>query len=100
MLLLARENQLSHPRLGLVIGKKSAKLAVQRNRLKRIIRESFRHAQDALAGWDIVVVARKGLADPDNAELFQQFEKLWKRIARTKPAKTANETGVTDAAHS
>lgn len=86
VLLLARENQLEHPRLGLVIGKKSAKLAVERNRLKRIIRESFRHRQEKLSGWDIVVVARKGLADMDNPELFEQFGKLFKRIARTTVA--------------
>ncbi|WP_223351813.1 ribonuclease P protein component, partial [Escherichia coli] len=54
VLLLARENGLDHPRLGLVIGKKNVKLAVQRNRLKRLIRESFRHNQETLAGWDIV----------------------------------------------
>ena len=96
VLLLAHENQLEHPRLGLVIGKKSVKLAVERNRLKRVIRESFRHSQDALAGWDIVVVARKGLADLDNPELFQQFGKLFKRIARSKPTQAQTEPGVAD----
>ena len=33
VLLLARENQLEHPRLGLVIGKKSVKLGVERYRI-------------------------------------------------------------------
>lgn len=94
VLLLARKNQLEHPRIGLVIGKKSVKLAVERNRLKRVIRESFRHSQDALAGWDIVVVARKGLADLDNPELFQQFGKLFKRLARSKPNQAQTEPGV------
>lgn len=85
LLILARDNQLDHPRLGLVIGKKSVKLSVQRNRIKRVIRESFRHNQAALAGWDIVIVARKGLGDIDNLELHQHFAKLWKRLAKTKP---------------
>ncbi|MBF7144384.1 MULTISPECIES: ribonuclease P protein component [Pseudomonas] len=86
LLILAKDNQLDHPRLGLVIGKKSVKLSVQRNRIKRVIRDSFRHHQVALEGWDIVIVARKGLGDIENAELHLHFAKLWKRLARTRPA--------------
>lgn len=100
VLLLARNNELDHSRLGLVIGKKSVKLSVERNRLKRQIRESFRLNQDNLVGWDIVVVARKGLGDLQNAELAQQFGKLWKRLARSKPAQHADaQTGVNDNPH-
>lgn len=100
VLLLARENQLDHPRLGLVIGKKSVKLSVERNRLKRQIRESFRLNQDNLVGWDIVVVARKGLGDLQNAELAHQFGKLWKRLARNKPCpETATPIGINDSTH-
>ncbi|MBP8184940.1 MAG: ribonuclease P protein component [Pseudomonas sp.] len=96
VLLLARLNDLDHPRLGLVIGKKSVKLSVERNRLKRQIRESYRHSQEALSGWDIVVVARKGLGDLENIELAQQFGKLWKRLARSKavPVATASENNL------
>ena len=57
LLILARDNGLDHPRLGLVIGKKSVKLSVERNRLKRQIRESYRLNQEVLNGWDIVIVA-------------------------------------------
>ncbi|MBF7728875.1 ribonuclease P protein component [Pseudomonas sp. N040] len=88
VLLLARDNGLDHPRLGLVIGKKSVKLSVERNRLKRLIRESFRKHQALLAGWDIVIVARKGIADSDNVEITRQFDKFWKRLQRTQKAET------------
>ncbi|OUM31759.1 ribonuclease P protein component [Pseudomonas putida] len=96
LLILARENGLDHPRLGLVIGKKSVKLAVQRNRLKRLMRDSFRLSQQLLAGLDIVIVARKGLGEIENPELHQHFGKLWKRLARSRPAPavTANSAGV------
>ncbi|RCL29629.1 ribonuclease P protein component [Pseudomonas sp. AFG_SD02_1510_Pfu_092] len=96
LLILARENGLDHPRLGLVIGKKSVKLAVQRNRLKRLMRDSFRLNQQLLAGLDIVIVARKGLGEVENPELHQHFGKLWKRLARSRPAPavTANSAGV------
>ncbi|MFC3608116.1 ribonuclease P protein component [Stutzerimonas tarimensis] len=85
VLLLARQNELEHPRLGLVIGKKSVKLSVERNRIKRQIRESFRLHQQDLAGWDIVIIARKGLGDQPNPELARQFGKLWKRLGRQQP---------------
>ncbi len=98
VLLLARENDLQHPRLGLVIGKKSVKLSVERNRIKRQIRETFRHHQLELAGWDLVIIARKGLADLDNPELAKQFAKLWKRLSRN-PAKTAVEPGAANSTH-
>ncbi len=98
VLLLARENDLQYPRLGLVIGKKSVKLSVERNRIKRQIRETFRHHQLELAGWDIVIIARKGLADLDNPELAKQFAKLWKRLSRN-PAKTAAEPGAANNTH-
>ena len=100
LLLLARENALDHPRLGMVIGKKSIKLSVERNSVKRQIRESFRCNQEVLSGWDIVIVARKGLGDLDNAELAQQFSKLWKRLARSKTRPTAQgESGTAESPH-
>ena len=81
-----------------MIGKKSVKLSVERNRIKRQIRETFRHHQMELAGWDIVIIARKGLADLDNPELAKQFAKLWKRLSRN-PAKTAAEPGAANNTH-
>jgi ribonuclease P protein component len=101
ILLLARENGLDHPRLGLVIGKKNVKLAVERNRLKRLLRESFRHHQQKLAGLDIVVIARKGLGDLENEELHQQFGKLWKRLLRNRPSPepSTESPGVADSSH-
>ncbi|MFS0825142.1 ribonuclease P protein component [Pseudomonas sp. MLB6B] len=96
LLILARENGLDLPRLGLVIGKKSVKLSVQRNRLKRLMRDSFRRNQQSLAGLDIVIVARKGLGEIENPELHQHFGKLWKRLVRSRPspAVTADTAGV------
>lgn len=97
VLLLARANELDHPRLGLVIGKKSVKLSVERNRLKRLIRDSFRLNQSLLGGLDIVVVARKGLGDLENPELHQQFGKLWKRLAKQRAE--ASPPGVSESPH-
>nr|WP_272889216.1 ribonuclease P protein component [Stutzerimonas stutzeri] len=97
VLLLVRENQLPHPRIGLVIGKKSVKLSVERNRIKRQLRETFRLHQMELTGWDIVVIARKGLAELDDAELAKQFAKLWRRLSRT-PAPVRQQQAQSSAA--
>ncbi|KIV65739.1 Ribonuclease P protein component [Pseudomonas sp. FeS53a] len=84
----------------MVIGKKSVKLSVERNRLKRQIRESFRHNLELLAGWDIVIVAKRGLGDLENEELKQQFGKLWKRLARSRPRpESPTEPGMADTPH-
>lgn len=98
VLLLVRENELPHPRIGLVIGKKSVKLSVERNRIKRQLRETFRLHQAELTGWDIVVIARKGLADLDNPELAKQFAKLWRRLSRT-PVPIVKNQEQSNAAH-
>lgn len=80
LLIIASANDLKQPRLGLVIAKKHVKLATQRNRLKRLIRESFRLRQQQLPALDIVVLARKGIADLDNAALSGVLEKQWRRL--------------------
>jgi ribonuclease P protein component len=79
---LARSNDLAYSRLGLAISRKVARSAVARNRLKRIVRESFRHHQAGLAGLDIVVMGRAGLVESDNAVLADALERHWRRLAR------------------
>jgi len=70
------------PRLGLVIAKKNVRLAVERNRIKRIARESFRLQQYQLPGVDAVVLARRGLDKLTNDELHKLFNKQWARIIK------------------
>lgn len=82
VLFLATPNSRPHPRLGLVIAKKNAKLAVQRNRIKRIARESFRLQQHSLSGLDTVVLARRGLDQLDNQAMHELFSGLWRQLQR------------------
>ncbi|HRD64578.1 MAG TPA: ribonuclease P protein component [Candidatus Competibacter sp.] len=79
---LTRPNELAYPRLGLAVSRKVAKSAVARNRIKRIVRESFRHHQRWLGGLDCVVMGRAGVAKQDNAVLFTSLERHWRRFAR------------------
>ena len=78
---LAKPNKTGHPRLGITISKKRVKHAYQRNRIKRIIRESFRQ-QSILPSVDIVVVGKSGLDKLENSQINQALDKLWKKINR------------------
>lgn len=81
-LCLAKKNSQNSPRLGLIIAKKHVRLAVERNRIKRIIRESFRLHQHEIPHVDLIVLARKGIEEMDNATLHKEFAKTWQRLCK------------------
>jgi ribonuclease P protein component len=80
-LFLAKSNSLNWPRLGLAVPKKHIHSAVERNKLKRIIRESFRLKQKKLKGNDIVVVVRSGL-DVNNKNIESILTKHWDKLIK------------------
>ena len=79
---LAKANARDYARLGLAITKKRVKLAVGRNRLKRLIRESFRHHPSCLAGLDCVVLAKSGVARASNRTLLRSLARHWQYLSR------------------
>lgn len=72
----------SSARLGLAVSRKVSKSAVQRNRIKRLVRESFRKHSAGLPPLDIVVMARPGAAGCDNPRLATSIDALLERTAR------------------
>lgn len=82
ILVLARANHLGGARLGLAVSRKRVPKAVCRNRIKRVVRDSFRHHCRELGGLDIVVLARPGLARVGNAELRRVLAEHWRHLAR------------------
>ena len=80
LLLLAIPNNGMPARLGLIVAKKNAKLAVQRNRLQ--LRERFRHQQHALHGLDIIALVKPGLWQLDNAAIVAIIEEQWRRLLK------------------
>lgn len=79
---LAASNNCGHPRLGLAISKKKIKTAVARNRLKRIIRESFRQHKNELANVDIVVLGQSMAANVPNSRTFESLATHWENITK------------------
>ena len=80
--ILVTPNSEQTNRLGLAIAKKRVKLAVQRNRVKRLVRESFRLNQHQLPNIDMVVMVRSGIDNLDNDTITKQLEKIWRKISR------------------
>jgi ribonuclease P protein component len=93
LLLLARTNNQPGHRLGLVIAKKNVRLAVQRNRIKRTAREFFRNLPDSEPHLDVVLLARRGLGQLDNAELSTILQQQWQKLVRhaSKPKSSTSQ---------
>jgi ribonuclease P protein component len=85
-LILAIHHLPSHTglsRLGIVVSKKNARRAVDRNRIKRIIREYFRrHVAPLTQSMDFVVLARPGLASLDNQNINSGLKSLFDNVLR------------------
>jgi ribonuclease P protein component len=76
----AKPNDIGRPRLGLAVSVKNAGNAVERNRLRRTIRESFRLHQHDLPAVDVVVSARARAREAAGAELRASLDALWKKV--------------------
>lgn len=70
-------NNKDHARLGMIIGKQHLKLAVDRNVVRRLIRESFRMHKETLKGLDIIVLLRSKCSTLDKNALRDDIDKLW-----------------------
>jgi len=81
---LCRRNQTSIGRLGLAISKKHCRQATARNRIKRIIRESFRQQQTLLSGLDVVVINQPGATQASRQEVADSLDKHWQRCSKAR----------------
>jgi ribonuclease P protein component len=73
-------------RLGLAISKKHVAKAVERNRIKRQIREFFRHRKAECEGLDIVLVSRPAAVNADNRMLLRSLDELWRKLGARRCA--------------
>ncbi|MBS0556043.1 MAG: ribonuclease P protein component [Proteobacteria bacterium] len=69
-------------RLGMAVSRRVSKRAVERNRIRRQIRESFRLHRADLPACDMLVVARQSATSQSNLQLRGELETLWQRLAK------------------
>ena len=67
-------------RLGVVVAKKLARRAVERNLVKRIVREGFRQHRGTLPVLDMVIRLHRPLADASRTSLHEDLAGLFKRL--------------------
>lgn len=80
LLVLARASEHPGARLGLAISKRCCPRAVDRNRLKRIARESFRAQLFRLPQVDVVVLCTPQVGKLSNHSLFAGLDRAWKTV--------------------
>ncbi len=95
---------LNHARIGLVIAKRKIKRAHERNRVKRLSRESFRLHQSELPALDIVLMSKSDAQHLPNNVLEQELKVAWhqliKRVQKnqvihsSKPTQRLENTGL------
>lgn len=72
--------QAKQARLGVIIAKRHNPSAVTRNRIRRVIRESFRQHQTTLGYRDLVIQVNRPLNEIVNAGLFEDLNHQWQRL--------------------
>lgn len=86
LLILAIKNEVTEEsngaRLGLAVSKRNVKLAVHRNLIKRVVRESFRHQARLLPNLSIVLMVRPRVNLLTKSELRQCIDELWQQLAK------------------
>jgi ribonuclease P protein component len=79
--LSAQPNASGSARLGMSVALRTMRSAVERNRVRRLIRESFRLRRCMLPALDIVVGTRSAACGADRVQLRASLEQLWQKIA-------------------
>jgi len=88
--ILARPNGFLSHRLGMAVAKKAIPTAVARNRIKRVVRESFRVQmgnQTVEEALDFVVLPAAQAAEQSNKALFESLSAHWQKLNKKAAAR-------------
>jgi ribonuclease P protein component len=83
-----------HARLGMAVSRRVSKKAVVRNRIRRVMRESFRLQRAALPSVDILLIARAASAEQANPSLRADLDTIWRRLIALVEAPSLKEPGA------
>jgi ribonuclease P protein component len=86
-----RQSSQGCARLGVAISRRVSKRAVDRNRIRRTIRESFRMHRAELPHLDILLIARSLSAQQANPHLRADLEGIWRKLSATQATAALNE---------
>lgn len=87
-------NMHQRARLGLVVGKKTAKLAVSRNYMRRVLREFFRLNQHQICHVDLIIRVQKKFGRGDFIQIKQEFDFLFSKLNQRVNANTLASTPI------
>ena len=94
-MVMARPNQVGFPRLGMIVAKRVLTRAVDRNRVKRCVRESFRLALPELPACDYVVrLLNKPLSGDEARDLMRTFKRAGQRAFAKWPTEFSESAMV------
>lgn len=96
MTAFVRPNESGQHRLGITASKRVSRLAVDRNRMKRLLREMFRQSEGTLQGvephFDWVLNAKRSLLKVKMADALADFQKIVATVAHVgRNASNSNE---------
>lgn len=86
-------------RLGLVVGKKTAKLSVHRNYMRRVLRECFRLQQHEISGVDLIIRVQKNFSKANFMQIKQEFDGLMAKLIQRLPSLKHENTSVMKSAN-
>ena len=95
VMVMVRPNLVGFPRLGMIVAKRLLGRAVDRNRVKRCIRESFRLVLPELPACDFVVrLLNKPVAGDEARDLMRTFKRAGQRAMAKWPPVAADDALV------
>lgn len=81
-LLVRQRNDNNPTKFGIVVSNRVSKKAVDRNRIKRELREALRNILDRIKGGaDVVILTRKGLLDANTKDIEKDLKEKLKEAS-------------------
>ena len=78
-----QRNEFNAARLGMSVAVRTLGGAVERNRMRRVIRESFRLNQSMLPPMDIIIGVRSAARAAEPARLRASLERIWQKLVES-----------------